>query len=202
MLLKVSSPRATAVARLAHRRPVHARARAHTGAMFRGASEAKGEREIICLHALEGDSAARLSMPIIKGVACTSSQVPMPHLAHPRANALADGQSTHAHSCVRLAVHRAGSLESDLARSLALNFARAADTTLEGAKALVAGGEAEQKDFWVFVGYAGWAPSQLQGEVERDSWFLASADSGTLLQELLTQGTELPPLAIEVHLAS
>lgn len=43
------------------------------------------------------------------------------------------------------------------------------------------------------VGYAGWAPAQLQGEVERNSWFLASADSGTLLQELLRQGTELPP---------
>jgi hypothetical protein len=43
------------------------------------------------------------------------------------------------------------------------------------------------------VGYAGWAPRQLQGEVERDSWFLASADSGTLLKELLRQGTELPP---------
>ena len=31
--------------------------------------------------------------------------------------------------------------------------------------------------------------------MERDSWFLASADSGTLLQELLTQGTELPPVS-------
>lgn len=41
--------------------------------------------------------------------------------------------------------------------------------------------------------YAGWAPKQLQGELERDSWFIASADSGTLLKELLRQGTELPP---------
>ena len=38
-------------------------------------------------------------------------------------------------------------------------------------------------------------PQQLQGEVERDSWFLASADSGTLLKELLRQGPELPPPA-------
>lgn len=106
------------------------------GGLFRGADKAKGEREIICLHALEGKRAERLSMPIIKGVSYS---------------------------------------------------------TLEGAKALVAEGAAQKSDFWVFVGYAGWAPSQLQGEVERDSWFLASADSGTLLKELLRQGTELPP---------
>ena len=73
-----------------------ARALAYAGAMFRGASEAKGEREIICLHALTSESAARLSMPIIKGVACTSSQVQMPQLAHPRPSTLADGWSTRA----------------------------------------------------------------------------------------------------------
>ena len=54
-------------------------------------------------------------------------------------------------------------------------------TTLDGAKALVDEGLGKKSDFWVFVGYAGWAPRQLQGEVERDSWFLASADSGTPL---------------------
>ena len=68
-------------------------------------------------------------------------------------------------------------------------------TDFEGARALVESGEADRADFWVFVGYAGWAPRQLQGELERDSWFLASADSGTLLKELLRQGTELPPPA-------
>ena len=40
--------------------------------MFRGAKEAVGEREIICLHSLEGEQAERLSMPIIKGVAYTT----------------------------------------------------------------------------------------------------------------------------------
>ena len=70
-----------------------------------------------------------------------------------------------------------------------------------------------QEDFCVFAGYAGWAPGQLQGEVERDSWcaaaalpplehphqpasslpparalrYLAAADSSVLLQELLQQ---------------
>jgi putative AlgH/UPF0301 family transcriptional regulator len=106
------------------------------GDMFRGSQESKGEREIICLHALDGELAERLSMSVIKGVSYTS---------------------------------------------------------LQGAQALVSDGVASRSDFWVFVGYAGWAPRQLQGEVERNSWFLASADSGTLLKELLRQGTGLPP---------
>ena len=43
------------------------------GAMFRGEKEAKGEREIICLHTLESETAERLSMPVIKGVSCARS---------------------------------------------------------------------------------------------------------------------------------
>ena len=112
--------------------------------MFRG-KDAKGDAEVVCIHALKGEAAARLSMDIIRGVSYT---------------------------------------------------------TLEGAKALVAEGLAKREDFWVFVGYAGWAPKQLQGEVDRDSWFLASADSGTLLKELLRQGTELPSVSSGAHLYS
>ena len=71
-------------------------------------------------------------------------------------------------------------------------------TSLEGAKALVAAGQAQQSDFWVCVGYSGWAPGQLQMEVEkRDSWYLASADGGTLLKGLLKQAQELPPPSTE-----
>ena len=64
-------------------------------------------------------------------------------------------------------------------------------TTLEGAKALVEAEDAQKEDFTLFVGYAGWAPKQLQAELERDSWYVAAADSAVLLKELLRQGAEL-----------
>ena len=86
------------------------------------------------------------------------------------------------------------SLESEEARRLSLQVIRGvSQTTLAGAQSLVASGAASKSDFWLFVGYAGWAPKQLEGEVELDSWFLAAADSAVLLRELLRQGTELPP---------
>merc|ERR1719353_778269 len=106
------------------------------GGMFRG-KDAKGSAEIVCLHTLDTEAAARLSIEVIPGVS---------------------------------------------------------HTTIEGAKALVAAGQAKREDFWVFVGNAGWAPGQLQGEVDRDSWFLASADSATLLKDLFrSSGTSSLP---------
>ena len=93
-----------------------------------------------CLHALEGEAAARLSLPVIRGVSQTS---------------------------------------------------------LEGALALVEQGDATREDFWVFVGCAGWAPKQLEAEVDDGTWLMASADSATLLRELLSQGTALQPPADE-----
>ena len=106
------------------------------GGMFRGESNAAGPREITCLHSLTDKAAARLSLPVMRGVSYT---------------------------------------------------------TLEGAKELIASGVASRSDFWLFVGYAGWSAGQLQGELERDSWFMASADSATLLQGMMKQAAELPP---------
>lgn len=60
-------------------------------------------------------------------------------------------------------------------------------TSFENAKKLVAQHKATKHDFWVFVGYAGWAPNQLAGELERQSWFVAAADGTSLVEELLEQ---------------
>ena len=85
------------------------------------------------------------------------------------------------------------SLEGEAASRLSMPVIKGVSyTTLEGATALVEEGRAQKSDFWMFVGYAGWAPQELQGELERDSWFMAAADSSVLLRELLKQGTEVP----------
>jgi putative transcriptional regulator len=85
------------------------------------------------------------------------------------------------------------SLTSEAARRLSLPVISGVwQTSFEVAKSLVDDGEAAKEDFCVFAGYAGWGPTQLQGEVERDSWFLAAADSSVLLQELLQQAREVP----------
>ena len=66
-------------------------------------------------------------------------------------------------------------------------------TTFENAKKLVKAGEAKSTDFWVFLGYAGWAPGQLMGELNRRSWYMVATDSGTLLKELARQGAGADP---------
>jgi putative AlgH/UPF0301 family transcriptional regulator len=66
-------------------------------------------------------------------------------------------------------------------------------TTFVNAKKLVKAGVADVRDFWVFVGYAGWGPSQLAGELTRNSWYMVATDSGTLLQELARQGEGADP---------
>ena len=43
-------------------------------------------------------------------------------------------------------------------------------TSFEGARELVRQGLARPRDFWVFVGYCGWGPGQLQRELDRKAW--------------------------------
>jgi putative AlgH/UPF0301 family transcriptional regulator len=66
-------------------------------------------------------------------------------------------------------------------------------TTFDNAKRLVKAGVAESGDFWVFVGYAGWAPMQLAGELQRNSWYMVATDSQTLLKELARQSQGADP---------
>lgn len=66
--------------------------------------------------------------------------------------------------------------------------------SFDAARAMVEAGVATKEDFWTFVGYAGWGPNQLQGELERKSWYLASADSTVLLDELIALSND--PLTI------
>jgi hypothetical protein len=67
-------------------------------------------------------------------------------------------------------------------------------TTLDHATNLVQQGAASKGDFWVFVGYAGWGPGQLQREIDRQSWHIAAAHSSVLIQELITQAKEADTL--------
>ncbi len=53
--------------------------------------------------------------------------------------------------------------------------------------------------FRAYAGYAGWAPGQLQSEIERRTWYLVRADSGTLFdtdpqavwEEMVRRASEL-----------
>lgn len=66
-------------------------------------------------------------------------------------------------------------------------------TTFANAKKLVKAGVASVSDFWCFVGYAGWGPGQLKGELDRSSWLMVATDSGTLLKELARQSEGADP---------
>ena len=50
-------------------------------------------------------------------------------------------------------------------------------STLDPLRALLAQGEADALRFVVFAGYAGWAPGQLEAEIERGDWHVAPARS-------------------------
>lgn len=66
-------------------------------------------------------------------------------------------------------------------------------TTYRAARKLVSDEIATPEDFWVFVGYAGWGPNQLMGELKRKSWYMVDTDSQTLLEELARQSRTSDP---------
>lgn len=53
-----------------------------------------------------------------------------------------------------------------------------------GARSLIYSGEAAEEDFYTFAGFCGWEPGQLEREVKRKSWYMVSADSNTIWNEL------------------
>lgn len=61
---------------------------------------------------------------------------------------------------------------------------------MDTAQFLVRQKHAVPQDFQVYCGFAGWSPGQLQKELERKNWYMASVDSQTILQELLNQGKD------------
>jgi putative AlgH/UPF0301 family transcriptional regulator len=74
-----------------------------------------------------------------------------------------------------------------------LHFALQQYCSFDNAKALVKEGKAQAEDFWVVSGYAGWAPGQLMGELERKSWYMVATDSQTLLEEMARQSVDADP---------
>lgn len=57
-------------------------------------------------------------------------------------------------------------------------------TSHASARSLVASGEATPESFYLFYGFCGWDPYQLQTEVQNGSWYLASISPRTLWNEL------------------
>jgi len=63
---------------------------------------------------------------------------------------------------------------------------------LEKERLLVAEGKDDKDDFLLLIGYCGWGPEQLQGELDRgDSWNMVSVDQRKALGDLRTEQTAL-----------
>ncbi len=80
------------------------------------------------------------------------------------------------------------SIDTDLARNVSealLNNVMM--TNYEGAIQIIDANQAEARDFWMFAGYAGWTGGQLLGELNRENWYMVSADSETVWKELIRQ---------------
>jgi putative transcriptional regulator len=80
------------------------------------------------------------------------------------------------------------SIQTELARNVSEEILTNVFTTnYEGARKIVDANEASSGDFWVFAGYAGWTAGQLEDELNRESWYMISADSETVWNELTDQ---------------
>lgn len=86
------------------------------------------------------------------------------------------------------------SIESNAAEKVSTQVIKGIKyTTFEHAKDLVADGEAEPSDFWLFAGYAGWGKHQLMQELAQESWIMVTTDSQTVLKELSKHNASIDP---------
>mmetsp|Transcript_56291 Transcript_56291/g.119685 ORF Transcript_56291/g.119685 Transcript_56291/m.119685 type:complete len:504 (+) Transcript_56291:130-1641(+) len=84
------------------------------------------------------------------------------------------------------------SVDNELARNVSeVLLNNVLMTNYEGAIQIINAGQAEARDFWMFAGYAGWTGGQLLDELNRESWYMVSADSETVWKELVSQRDEV-----------
>ena len=69
-------------------------------------------------------------------------------------------------------------------------------STLNSLRALLDSGEAASAHFVVYAGYAGWAPGQLEAEIERGDWHVAVGRSEYVFD---SDPTEVWPRLIRYH---
>ena len=69
-------------------------------------------------------------------------------------------------------------------------------STLRPLRDLIASGEAESAEFVVYAGYAGWAPGQLEAEIDRGDWHVAPGRSEHVFD---TDAAEVWPKLIRLH---
>ena len=69
-------------------------------------------------------------------------------------------------------------------------------STLGPLRDLIASGKAESVEFIVYAGYAGWAPGQLEAEIERGDWHVAPGRSEHVFD---TDAAEVWPRLIRLH---
>jgi len=96
---------------------------------------------------------------------------------------LASGYENPAYFCVHL-LEQFASQSTEITRGVYW-------MELKNAQQLVAQGRARAADFFLVLGYAGWGRGQLQRELDRGDWKLASVDSRIIIQELRREMAEL-----------